>query len=130
MILGKAMLNIWPSITLPAGLDPNGISRIPEEVEKYMADTLIHDKVSPMFSFPIIDAGEWTIAHAKSLAVETLLIHGTGDPIIDFEGTREFHENSYRSTLKLINGGYHELHHDICKEEVLRIIQNWLQQQL
>ncbi len=130
MVLGKALLNIWPSLTLSSGLDPNGISRIPGEVEKYNSDPLIHDLVSPMFSFPVMDAGEWAIANASSLSVETLLIHGTEDPIIDFKGTEEFYENSNTTTLNLIEGGYHELHHDICEEEVLNIIQNWLRKQL
>ncbi|MGB5497426.1 MAG: lysophospholipase [Maribacter sp.] len=130
MVLGKAMLNIWPSLTLPAGLDPNGISRIPEEVAKYKSDPLIHDKVSPMFSFPIIAAGEWAITNASSLTIETLLVHGTADPIIDFKGTKEFHEQSNSTALELMEGGFHELHHDICKVEVLNVIQNWLREQL
>ena len=130
MVLGKLMLKIWPSITLPSGLDPNGISRIKEEVEKYKSDPLVHDKVSPMYSFPIIDAGKWAIANASKLKVATLLIHGTGDPIIDYHGSQEFHDNSNNTTLFLIDGGFHELHHDICKEEMLMTIQNWLQQQL
>ena len=130
MVLGKSMLKLWPSITLPSGLDPNGISRIPEEVEKYKSDPLVHDKVSPMFSFPIIEAGEWAISNASKLNVDALLTHGTGDPIIDFKGTQEFHENSIKTTLNLIEGGFHELHHDICKEEMLMTIQNWLRQHL
>ena len=130
MVLGKAMLNVWPSITLPAGLDPNGISRIPEEVEKYKSVPLILDKVSPMFSFPIIDSGEWAIINATSLNIETLLVHGTADPIIDFKGTMEFHKNSNTTTLKLFEGGYHELLHDICKVALLNVIQNWLREQL
>ncbi len=130
MVFGRVMLNIWPSITLPSGLDPNGISRISQEVERYKADPLIHDKVSPMFSLPIIEAGEWAITNAPKLSVNTLLVHGTGDTIIDFNGTAEFHGNSNATTLKLFEGGYHELHHDSCKEEVLLTIHNWLRAQL
>ena len=95
MVLGKLMLKIWPSITLPSGLDPNGISRIKEEVEKYKSDPLVHDKVSPMYSFPIIDAGKWAIANASKLKVATLLIHGTGDPIIDYHGSQEFKQHYF-----------------------------------
>jgi len=130
MVLGKLMMKIMPSITLPSGLDPNGISRIPAEVEKYTSDALVHDKVSPMFSFPIMDAGEWAIANAGRLKVDTLLLHGTGDPMIDYHGTQEFHENSTRTTLKLFEGGYHELHHDLCQDEMLDTLRNWLRQQL
>ena len=121
MVLGKLMMRIMPSIALPSGLDPNGISRIPAEVEKYTSDALVHDKVSPMFSFPIMEAGEWAIANAGRLKVDTLLLHGTGDPIIDYRATQEFHENSNGTTLKLFEGGYHEL---------LETVRNWLRQQL
>ena len=131
MVLGKVMLKFWPSITLPAGLDPNGISRIPEEVARYKTDPLVHDKVSPMYSFPIMDAGEWVIANAAALKINTLLLHGAKDPIIDYKGTEEFHKNSPgRTTLRLFDGGYHELHHDLCHKQVLEAIQSWLRQQL
>jgi len=130
MVLGKLMLKIMPSLTLPSGLDSKGISRIPKEVEKYEDDPLVHDKVSPMFSFPIMDAGEWAIQNAHKLSVNTFLLHGTADPIIDFKGTKEFHENSHKTTLELFEDGYHELHNDLCKTEMLSTISNWLKQQL
>jgi len=128
LFMGRQLMNT--SITLPSGLDPKGISRIPAEVEKYKNDPLVHDKVSPMFSFPVMDAGEWAIQNAKQLQVNTFLLHGTADPIIDYRGTKEFHENSKRTTLELFEGGYHELHNDLCKDEMLAATQNWLKQQL
>jgi acylglycerol lipase len=130
MILGKVMLKIYPSITLSSGLDPMGISRIPEEVENYKNDPLVHDKVSPMFSFPVMEAGEWAIKNSNLLKVNTLLLHGTGDPIIDYKGTEAFHQNASTTKLKLMVGGYHELHKDICRNEMLEYINNWLAQQL
>ncbi|MEO0526451.1 MAG: lysophospholipase [Bacteroidota bacterium] len=129
MILGKVMMRIMPSMTLPSGLDPDGISRIPEEASAYAHDDLVHDKVSPMFSFPIMDAGEWAIANADRLDIDTLLLHGTGDPIIDHKATMAFHEKATKTTLKLFEGGYHELHNDLVKEEMMAAIQNWLQLQ-
>lgn len=128
MVLGKLLLRVMPMVTLPSGLDPSGISRIPEEVDKYKNDPLVHDKVSPMFSLPIIEAGEWAIANAGSLKVNTLLLHGTDDSIIDYNGTAEFHQNSNSTTLKLLEGGYHELHNDLCEKEMLAIISDWVKQ--
>jgi alpha-beta hydrolase superfamily lysophospholipase len=130
MVLGKLMLKSFPMVTLPSGLDPNGISRIPEEVEKYENDLLVHDKVSPMFSFPIMDAGQWAIDNATKLNTPTLLVHGTADPIIDCEATQEFHENSTKTDIKLFDGGFHELHHDLCKEQLLSTISDWLKQRI
>lgn len=130
MYLGKFLLQIMPSITLPSGLDPNGISRIPEEVEKYKNDPLVHDKVSPMFSFPVMDAGEWAIENASKLTVDTLLTHGTADQIIDYKATQAFHQNSTKTTLKLYEGGFHELHYDLCSDEMLTAVTSWLEERL
>lgn len=130
MTLGKFLLNIYPSLTMPSGLDASGISRIPEEVEKYKSDPLIHDEVSPMFSFPIMDAGQWAIENASKLTVDTLLLHGSDDPVIDYRGTEEFHNNSNITEFKLFKGGYHELHYDLCSHEMLRSVQNWFRQRV
>ncbi|MCM4166451.1 Monoacylglycerol lipase [Arenibacter antarcticus] len=126
MVLGKAMLGLFPHITLASGLSPTGISRIPEEVEHYRQDPLVHDRVSPMYSFPVMDAGQWAIDHASQLKTETLLLHGTGDKIIDYKGTESFHNKASVTTLELLEGGYHELHNDLCRKEVLLIISTWL----
>lgn len=131
MALGRVFLKIWPSLTMPSGLDPNGISRLSEEVTAYKMDPLVHDKVSPMYTFPILEAGEWAIKNAAGLRIPTLLIHGTADPIIDPGGSERFHGNNRRfTTLKLFENGYHELHHDRCRKEVLNFIESWLRQQL
>lgn len=130
LILGKLMMGIAPSLTLSSGLDPTGISRIKEEVEAYREDPLVHDLVSPMFSFPVIEAGEWAIANAHKLRTDAILFHGTGDMIIDYRGTREFHENANSSDLKLFEGAYHELHHDSCRAELLALISNWLKERI
>jgi len=126
MALGKAMLNIWPSITLPSELEVEAISRDANEVKRYEEDLMVHDKVSPMFTFPIMEAGEWAIEHADSLEIPMLLLHGTGDRIIDNKGSVEFDKRAEKAELKLFSGGYHELHHDLCKDEFMQSVLDWL----
>ena len=128
--LGKIMQKIAPSITLGNELDANDVSRDPVEVQKYVDDPLVHDKVSPNFSLSFIDAGEWAIDNASSLKTPMLLLHGTGDKIIDYKGTEAFANNSSKASLKLYEGGYHELQNDLCKEEMLQDVVNWLNSQL
>ncbi|QCX00095.1 alpha/beta hydrolase [Aggregatimonas sangjinii] len=130
MFLGKMLLKVLPSVTLPSGLDANGISRNPEEVTKYQNDSMIYDAVSPMYSFPVMDAGEWALANAHTLNCEALLLHGTRDQIIDHTATIEFHQKASNTTLKLYEGGYHELHHDLCKEAMLEDIHKWLKERI
>lgn len=130
MILGKLMLKIIPSITMSSGLNPQHISRIDQEVEKYIADPLVHDRVSPMYSFPIMEAGEWAIQNAGKLRTKTLILHGTGDKIIDYRATEKLHNNSNSTELHLIEGGYHELHKDVGSKNTLDMIGIWLRNRL
>ncbi|SEC22667.1 Lysophospholipase, alpha-beta hydrolase superfamily [Tenacibaculum sp. MAR_2009_124] len=130
LTLGKLMQKIAPSITLGNELDANDISRDPIEVQKYVDDPLVHDKVSPNFSLSFIDAGEWAISNANSLKTPMFILHGTEDKIIDYKGSQEFAENSNLTTIKIYEGGYHELQNDLCKEELLTDVTHWLNTQI
>ncbi len=128
--VGKIMQKIAPSITLPSELDASGISRVQEEVDLYTNDPLVHDKVSPNFSLSFFDAADWAMENASKLETPMYLLHGTNDKIIDYKGTESFANKSEKATLKLYKGGYHELHNDLCKEEMLEDVVNWLNSQL
>jgi len=129
--LGKLLLKIAPSITMSNELNPNDISHIPEEVQAYISDPLVHNKISPNYSIKFIETGLWALDHAQELQVNTLLLHGTGDKIIDYKATEQFADNSKRmATIKLFEGAYHELHNDLCRDKMLNIITDWLNQQI
>ena len=124
---GKFMQKIAPSITLPSELDPNAISRIPEEVEKYKNDPLVHDKISPNYSLVFFDSGEWAIQNASQLKTPMLVLHGTEDQLTDHKASEEFTSCSNNmAKLELFEGGYHELHNDVEKEKFMNIIINWI----
>lgn len=130
LLLGKVMLKLAPSITLGNELDPNDISRDKTEVEKYILDPLVHSKISPNFSLLFIDSGEWAIKNATSLKSPILLLHGTGDKIIDYKGTEAFAKKAKEPSLKLYKNGYHELQNDLCKDEMLQDVVDWINNQL
>ncbi len=111
-------------------LNVNDISREKIEVDQYVNDPLVHDKISPNFSLTFIETGKWAIENAGKLQTPMLLLHGTDDKIIDYKGTQEFANNSDKATLKLYKGGYHELQNDLCKEEMLQDVVNWLNSQV
>ncbi|TVZ56081.1 alpha-beta hydrolase superfamily lysophospholipase [Lutibacter sp. Hel_I_33_5] len=128
--LGKIMQKIAPSITLGNELDANDISRDKVEVQKYIDDPLVHDKISPNFSLTFIDTGKWAIENAANLKTPMKLFHGTSDKIIDFKGSEDFTKKSKKASLKLYEDGYHELHNDLCKDEMLQDVVDWLNSQL
>lgn len=126
VLFGKLLFNVLPSLTLPSEIDVEAISRDKNEVKRYGDDDLNHDKISPMYVFPVIQAGEWAIENASKLKTQMLILHGTGDRITDYKGSEGFCENTEKASLSLFENGYHELHHDYCKEEFIQTILKWL----
>ena len=126
MIVGKLLLHVLPSIALSSELEVDAISRDATEVKRYTEDKLVHDKVSPMYSFPVMEAGEWAIKNAETLQTAMLVVHGTGDRIIDYKASKIFCEKAEKAEIYLFKDGYHELHHDLCKKEFMQVVLEWL----
>lgn len=130
LVLGKILQKIAPATTLGNELNPTHLSRDISEVEKYKDDELNHNKISPNFSLTFIDKGQWAIDNAHQLSIPMMLFHGTDDKIIDYKGSQEFVNHSEKAKLKLYEDGYHELHNDLCKKDMLLDVVNWLNSQL
>lgn len=130
LFVGKLLQNLVPSLTMGNELDINALSRDKIEVEKYMNDPLVHSKISPNYSIKFIETGLWSIENASKLNIPMLFLHGKADSITSYKGSQEFVDNSDKAKIKLFEGGYHELHNDLCKEEMLQDVVNWLNSQL
>lgn len=130
MTIGKVLQKIAPSLTLPSELDVQAISRVSEQVEKYKNDPLVHDRISPNYSFPVIDAGIWAIENAAKLETPVLCIHGSEDQITDFRATKEFTEKTTYAEYILFDQGYHELHNDLEKEKLVKTLISWMQEKI
>jgi len=129
--IANILLKIAPSLTMGNELDVNAVSRDKNEVAKYKKDPLIHDKVSPNYSIVFIETGQWAIDNAEKLNIPMLLMHGTGDQLTHYKGSQEFAKNAGKKvTLELFEGGYHELHNDIIKNEVLDAMIQWLNKEI
>jgi len=127
MMMGRLLHKIAPSTTLPSGLDPKAISRLPAVVQKYIEDPLIHDRISPNFSFPIMDAGVWAIENAATLTKSILVLHGTGDQITDHTASKELADKTPHAEIVFFDDGYHELHNDVEKEKMITTVIDWIE---
>lgn len=127
--LGNVMSNLMPKLTIPNGIDPAGLNHDAENVQAYISDPLVHDKVSARWYTEFTAAGQWILANAPKLAVPVLALHGADDPIVDPTGTRDFVENAGITDKKFIEypGFFHEILNEPEKEKVLNDIWNWLE---
>jgi alpha-beta hydrolase superfamily lysophospholipase len=131
LIIGKFLQTFAPSITMGNELDVNAISRDKNEVQKYIDDPLVHDKISPNYSLTFMETGVWAIENAYKLKIPLFIMHGTADRLTSFKASAELVKNSKgMATLKLFENGYHELHNDLCKNDVLNSACEWIEQQI
>jgi len=128
---GKLVNKIFPGFTQSSNLDVNSISRDAEEVKKYSADSMVHDKISTSFFLGVHDAGLWAIENAGKLSVPAYVFHGSGDKLTSHDGSKEFAGKAAGDvTWKSWDGLYHECHNEPEKAQVIQAMIDWMDSKL
>jgi len=124
---GQAASRILPRLTLDNEVDPSTLSRIPEVVEAYRTDPLVHNKISVRLGSEWLAASKRIFEHAGEIKLPFLILAGTDDRLVDPEGSKDLHRlTSSTSELRLLAGRYHEPFNDLENEEVFTVIADWL----
>lgn len=125
--IGRIAAFIWPSLTMKSGVG-RALHRNPERAEADRADPLQHNRISAAMFFSMRDEGERSLRLAKTeLNVPVLLMHGTDDTVTSFAASRELAETlRERCEFVVWEDGWHELHHDVERVEVLSRIVEWM----
>jgi acylglycerol lipase len=127
VFLGKVVGRIIPKFVQPSGLNPDHISRDPEEVKKYTSDPLVHDRISAGLGLTLLDSAAWLDNYSGSTTCPVLVMHGTGDQITSQPASAEFADRlSGPVTYKAWKGMYHETHNEQGRENVLAYIGDWI----
>lgn len=125
--LAKLIKNIFPSIAQSTGLDANFLSKDKKNIETYLNDPLVHEKITPSFFIEIEEAASFALQNAANLKVPALIIHGSDDKITDPFASETFAaQNAQKCTFKLYQGGFHELHNDEEQSDLLDKISKFI----
>ena len=126
--LAKIVSGILPGLVQSSKLDVNAISKDPKEVQRYVNDPLVHDKISTAFFAGVYGAGEWALEHASELKTPVLLYHGTADQLTSHDASKAFSEKASKAdvTFKSLDGFYHESHNEPEREELFKTILEWI----
>lgn len=115
------------TVAVPSGLDAALISRHPEVVAAYRADPLVHDRVSLGFGREALAAIDDTLARAGELAVPLLVLHGRADRLTFPSGSEALAAKvTGDCTLRILDGLYHEIHHEPERDAVFAEVVAWL----
>jgi acylglycerol lipase len=118
---------VAPRLTVSNQVDPATVSRVPEVVDAYRTDPLVHGKITTRLYAEWRRASKENVAHAGEIRLPFLILAGTADRLIDPSGSKELHEKtSGVSELRMLEGRYHEPFNDLGSEEVFSIIAEWV----
>ena len=108
-------------------------SRDPKVVEQMNNDPLIANEKQPAETVSeVLKAAALLKENMPNFKIPVFIIHGTADKATRPEGSQYFYDNvgSEDKTLKLYEGGYHDLLNDIDKETVMRDILAWINERI
>lgn len=126
IVIANIMKRIMPSLIQPSGLNPKHLSHDQKVVDDYVSDPLVHDKISVSLYHSAMTAAALAFAKASEIRTPILVIHGSDDLLTSADGSLELASKSDKITLKIFEGGYHELHNEPIKDNVFTEIMAWM----
>ena len=131
-LLLATLPSIAPNLRINNGLKPEYISHDMRVVRKYLADPLVHSRISARLAKFIATAGPATVAAATTWTTPTLLMYAGADKLVNPAGSRAFaeaaasHGNARLVTVKCFDDLYHELFNELDTAPVFACLKAWL----
>ena len=123
---------IAPNLRVNNGLKPEFISHDPQVVSKYLADPLVHAKISARLARFRATAGPATVPAASTWRTPTLLMYAGADRLVNPAGSRAFAEAAASNggakvvTTRCFDELYHEIFNELEAAPVFASLKAWL----
>ena len=121
---------IVPKISFGNGLDVSGICRSKDVVENYLADPLVHDRISVRWFVAFVNEVHFINQHLKQLVSPCLMLLSVADLLVDYRVSESYFEkfSSSMKTIRHYPDAYHEIFNEV-KESQLAFseISQWLE---
>lgn len=125
-IFGDIMARYAPAFTIANDINADHISKDKREVKKYQNDPLIHDRISAGLFNAISSGARDVLNNSKEISTPGLIYHGTKDKLVSLTASREFAQSNPLFEWHEIKNAFHEPHNDQERDEVLKLILDWL----
>lgn len=134
-VIQKALLatlpKIAPNLRIGNGLNANFICRDAAVVEAYLADPLVHDRISARLASVIAVSGAATIQAAPQWSTSTLLMFAGDDKLVNPAGSRVFAATAPACVkTQAFEHMFHEIFNAPDQAQVFDVLKTWLDQSL
>ena len=126
--LVRLLSRLAPNLPLGNGLKPEWISRDPEVVRRYVADPLVHKRITPRLARFIVREGGHVLDRAARWKVPTLLLWAGADRCVAPAGSAAFAAAAPAAVVasQCFPGLFHEIFNEPEHEQVTTALTQWL----
>jgi len=119
---------VAPRLSIASELDAQGLSRDPAVVEAYLADPLVHLRMTLSLGAELFAAMQRTAGGGAELRLPTLMLQGEDDPICSPAASRAFAESAPDCRYRSYPGLRHEIFNEPERESVFADLQAWIEE--
>ncbi|HUT54483.1 MAG TPA: lysophospholipase [bacterium] len=129
---GRFFSKYLPGLTMGNGLDPQMISHDKKVVDAYIADPLVHDRVSARWFTEFTAAIEAVQKEAGKITIPVLCMQSGDDKLVAPRGAPEFFERLTVKDKKLQvwDGFYHEMFNEVERAKPAALMLEWIEEHL
>ena len=126
-ISAKYLRWLIPTLSVNNGVASSFLSRDKMEVDLYISDPLVHDRISVRLGASVQEWGARIFQQATRLGAPVFMLQGASDQITPHETAVRFSGRLSGQLIFVIwPHAYHELLHDYEKNEVMERIASWM----
>jgi lysophospholipase len=126
---GASFINsILPKVTLGNEIKNEQLTRDLDVIREYEQDTYRHGRISSGVYLGFKREFPRVLGKASDIHIPTLLHISDNDPVVSSEAALKFFDAlaSQSKTLKIVEGGKHELYNDTVRVEIFKVVINFL----
>lgn len=126
-VLLNTVARLTPNVAVGNGLKPEWVCHNPATVAAYIADPLVHDRISGRLSHFLLDAGAVVRQRTSAWRTPTLIMWGEDDRCVDPAGSAAFAAAAPKScvTARPWPGLAHEIFNEVQQDQVLQALSEW-----
>ena len=126
--LAEPLAFLFPTLTTSNRVPFEDLTHDAAAIEAQKADKLSIRIISFRMYVEMTKAMRYAFDNASKITAPVLLLHGTGDKVIDSKATKEFCDKmgSADKEIRLYDGLYHELLRETNRQEIIEGIIDWI----
>jgi len=126
--MGRFLGLALPGVPLPAGLNPERLTRDRDMIRAWRQDPLIHTRLTGRFFREVERVQEKALASSLPHGLPVLFLVPGGDRVVQSSVTEAFAQGIVGNGVRveILEGRQHEPLNDVGREEVYRMVLDWL----